>query len=315
VRIRRFELRNLTAFLAELGIADVPKVSFSALESYQRHQYHHRKADGTPLSFRTQSHRLVAVKLLFSWLVRQGRLGFDPAAAIELPKVERRLPEATLSAEEAEAVLAGPDVTTPLGLRDRVLLEVFYSSALRRSELIRLRLADIDGARGTVFVRQGKGARDRYVPIGERAVAWARRYVEEVRPRLAKYPDAGVLFLSASGEPMCAEWLTRTVRAYVKAGAPAKKGSCHLLGTQRPPSCSTVGPTCATWLNTWDMRTLNRPRSTLAFRSKNSEPCTGPRTRPGSNPPSFGTKRAPARSGASPLRLATRPRVTRVRVR
>ena len=92
MRIRRFELRNLTAFLAELGIADVPKVSFSALESYQRHQYHHRKADGTPLSFRTQSHRLVAVKLLFSWLVRQGRLGFDPAAAIELPKVERRLP-------------------------------------------------------------------------------------------------------------------------------------------------------------------------------------------------------------------------------
>ena len=108
MRIRRFELRNLTAFLAELGIADVPKVSFSALESYQRHQYHHRKADGTPLSFRTQSHRLVAVKLLFSWLVRQGRLGFDPAAAIELPKVERHLPEATLSAEEAEAVLAGP---------------------------------------------------------------------------------------------------------------------------------------------------------------------------------------------------------------
>ena len=229
VRVRRFELRNLSAFLAELGIFEVGDVSFSALESYQRNQYHHRKADGAPLSFRTQSHRLVAVKLLFSWLVRQGRLGFDPAAAIELPKVERRLPEATLSAEEAEAVLAGPDVTTPLGLRDRAVLEVFYSSALRRSELIGLRLADIDGARGTVFVRQGKGAKDRYVPIGERAVAWARRYVEEVRPVLAKYPDIGVLFLSASGEAMCAEWLTRAVRAYVKAGAPAKKGSCHLF--------------------------------------------------------------------------------------
>jgi integrase/recombinase XerD len=229
VRVRRFELRNLAAFLAELGIFEVGDVSFSALESYQRNQYHHRKADGAPLSFRTQSHRLVAVKLLFSWLVRQGQLGFDPAAAIELPKVERRLPEATLSAEEAEAVLAGPDVTTPLGLRDRAVLEVFYSSALRRSELIGLRLADIDGGRGTVFVRQGKGAKDRYVPIGERAVAWARRYVHEVRPHLAKYPDAGVLFLSASGEPLCPEWLTRTVRAYVKAAAPAKKGSCHLF--------------------------------------------------------------------------------------
>jgi integrase/recombinase XerD len=80
-----------------------------------------------------------------------------------------------------------------------------------------------------VFVRQGKGAKDRYVPIGERAVAWARRYGEEVRPRLAKYPDTGVLFLSASGEALCAEWLTRTVSAYVKAGAPGKKGSCHLF--------------------------------------------------------------------------------------
>jgi len=229
VRSRRFELAALCSFLGGLGIFDVADVSFSALESYQRHQFHHRKADGTPLSFRTQSHRLVAVKLLFSWLARQGRLAFDPAAGIELPKVERRLPESTLTAEEVEAVLAGPDVSTPLGLRDRAVLEVFYSSALRRSELIGLRISDMDGARGTVFVRHGKGGKDRYVPIGERALAWARRYVEEVRPSLAKYPDAGVLFLSASGEPLCAEWLSRTVRAYVKAGAPAKKGSCHLF--------------------------------------------------------------------------------------
>jgi len=228
-RVRRFELRHLCGFLAEMGIAEVAEVSFSALESYQRNQFHHRKADGAPLSFRTQSHRLVAVKLLFSWLARQGYTGFDPAAAIELPKVERRLPEATLSAEEAEAVLAGPDITTPLGLRDRAVLEVFYSSALRRSELIRLRLPDVDGARGTVFVRQGKGAKDRYVPIGDRAVAWVRRYADEVRPRLARFPDAGVLFLSASGEALCADWLSRAVRAYVKAGAPTKKGSCHLF--------------------------------------------------------------------------------------
>ena len=228
-RIRRFELRHLCSFLGELGIADVAEVSFSALESYQRNQFRHRKADGAPLSFRTQSHRLVAVKTLFSWLVRQGHIGFDPAAAIELPKVERRLPEATLSAQEVEVVLAGPDVTTPLGLRDRAVLEVFYSSALRRSELIGLRLADLDGPRRTVFVRQGKGAKDRYVPIGPRALAWVRRYIDEARPQLAKYPDRGILFLSASGEALCADWLSRTVRAYVKAGAPAKKGSCHLF--------------------------------------------------------------------------------------
>lgn len=93
---------------------------------------------------------------------------------------ERRLPEATLSAEEVESVLSGPDVRTPLGLRDRAILEVFYSLAIRRRELIGLRVADVDGSRKTVFVRQGKGAKDRYVPIGERAVIWVRRYQHEL---------------------------------------------------------------------------------------------------------------------------------------
>lgn len=229
VRIRHFELRSLVEFLDGFGIDDVSEVSFASLESFQRSQFHHRKADGTPLSFRTQSHRLVAVKMLFSWLCRQGYLSYDPAAAIELPKTERRLPEATLSADEVESVLSGPDVRTPLGLRDRAILEVFYSSAIRRGELIGLRVADVDGARMTVFVRQGKGAKDRYVPIGDRAVVWVRRYVEEVRPRLAKFPDDGALFLSNAGEPLCAEWLTRQVRSCVVAGAPGKKGSCHLF--------------------------------------------------------------------------------------
>lgn len=97
---------------------------------------------------------------------------------------EHRLPEATLSAEEAEAVLQGPDVTTILGVRDRAILEVLYSTAIRRAELIGLRIWDIDHARGTVFVRQGKGAKDRHVPIGSRALLWVARYFDLVRPKL-----------------------------------------------------------------------------------------------------------------------------------
>ena len=75
VRVRRSELRNLAAFLAELGIFESTAVASRRSKSYQRNQYHHRKADGAPLLFRTQSHCLVAVKLSFSWLVRQDRLG------------------------------------------------------------------------------------------------------------------------------------------------------------------------------------------------------------------------------------------------
>jgi integrase/recombinase XerD len=221
-------LADLVEFMGALEVTEPALVSFAALESYQRHLFHHKKADGAPLSFRTQAQRIIPVKAFFAWLAGRGRIALDPAVGLVLPKAEHRLPEATLSAEEAESVLAGPDVTTLLGVRDRAVLEVLYSTAVRRAELICLRIWDVDHARGTVFVRQGKGGRDRHVPIGARALLWVARYVDLVRPKLvAKETDR--LFLSASGEPLCADWLSRTTRAYIAAGAPGKRGSCHLF--------------------------------------------------------------------------------------
>lgn len=232
---RAHHLIDLVGFLAALEITEPKRVTFGALESYQRHLFHHRKRDGAPLSFRTQAQRLIPVKGLFAWLLARGTIAYDPAAGIVLPKAEHRLPEATLSAAEVEAVLAGPDTTTPLGLRDRAILEVLYSTAIRRAELIGLRVWDLDHARGTVFVRQGKGARDRHVPVGPRALLWVTRYGEDVRPRLV-VRATDTLFLSASGEPLCADWLSRTVSAYIAAGAPGKRGSCHLFRD----SCATL---------------------------------------------------------------------------
>jgi integrase/recombinase XerD len=222
-------LGSLAAFFSELGLTDPAQVSFAALESYQRHLYHHKKRDGAPLSFRTQAQRIVPVKGFFAWLASQGRIAFDPSIGVVLPKGEHRLPEATLSAQEAESVLSVPDVTSPLGLRDRAILEIFYSSAIRRAELIGLKIWDIDHGRGTLFVRQGKGARDRHVPISPRALLWAGRYVELVRPTFPSRSDNEFLFLSSTGEPLCADWLSRTVTAYIRAGAPTKRGSCHLF--------------------------------------------------------------------------------------
>jgi len=173
---------------------------------------------------------LYQAKVFFAWMARRGHIPLDPAAGLEMPRPEHRLPGAILSIDEVEAVLAGPDVTTPLGLRDRAVLEIFYSTAIRRAELIKLALSDIDYGRATLFVRQGKGKKDRLVPVGGRALDWTRRYVDEVRPQLvAKTGDRGVLFLSALGRPICADWLTRTVHAYVAVGAPTKRGSCHLF--------------------------------------------------------------------------------------
>jgi integrase/recombinase XerD len=229
VRSRRYYLASLIDFLAERDVHNASQVTASLLDSYQRHLFHHKKVDGQPLSFRTQSQRLIPVKGLFAWLTRSGTIAFDPAISMVLPKTEHRLPEAVLSIDEVESVLAGPDTSTALGVRDRAILEVFYSTAIRRMELINLHVTDIDFARGSLFVRQGKGARDRFVPIGERARIWVTRYLDDVRPQLERRVTHPALFLSATGGAIGPDVMSRMVSAYVSAGAPTKHGSCHLF--------------------------------------------------------------------------------------
>lgn len=229
VRARRYYLAGLVAFLAQRDVDDPQLVTPSLLDSYQRHLFHHKKVDGRSLSFRTQAQRLVPVKGLFAWLSMTGAVAYDPASSLALPKGERRLPEAVLSVDEVEAVLAQPDTSTTLGVRDRAILEVLYSTAIRRAELIHLRVADIDQTRGSLFVRQGKGARDRFVPIGERACSWVQRYLDGVRPGLEIRPHQTTLFLSMTGGPLAPDVLSRMVSGYVRAGAPTKSGSCHLF--------------------------------------------------------------------------------------
>jgi integrase/recombinase XerD len=148
---------------------------------------------------------------------------------LELPKLERRLPKAILSAQEAESVINQPDIGEPLGLRDRAILETLYSTGIRRQELINLLVQDVDRERGTLFVRQGKGKADRMIPIGERAVQWIDKYLNETRPELACGQDEGRLFLSQYGTAISPNGLTLLVRNYIEKAHIGKRGSCHLF--------------------------------------------------------------------------------------
>ncbi len=199
------------------------------LTAYQQQLFSHRKRNGAPLSVATQAQRLVPVVQFLGWLRREQRIETNPAADLLMPRPDRKLPEATLSAAEMSALVGAPDIARPLGLRDRAVLEVFYSCGLRRGELISLGLLDLDFGRGTVFVRSGKGAKDRYVPIGERALFWVRLYVELARPLLVQDRPTDCLFLSSAGTPLCPDWLCRQVRRYLAEGGIEKRGSCHLL--------------------------------------------------------------------------------------
>jgi integrase/recombinase XerD len=226
---REISLLQFFSWCDARSIGRPQEVTKPILERYQRHLFHLRKRDGKPLSFRTQHSRLVPVRAYFKWLTRQNVLLWNPASELELPRVERRLPRYVLTESEAERVLGMPDVSDAIGLRDRAILEVLYSTGIRRLEVVHLSVYDIDQERGTLIVRQGKGKKDRMVPIGERAIAWVGRYLEDVRPKLVMPPDDGTLFLGATGEELDPNWLSQWVHRYVDAADIGKRGACHLF--------------------------------------------------------------------------------------
>lgn len=179
---QRKQLRLFQQFCENQGLTYPSKLSRSVIEAFQLHVHLYRKKDGAPLAASTQRQWLTAVKGLCTWLVRRDVTERNPASDLQMPRTERRLPKAVLTPAEVECVLAVPDVATPFGLRDRAIMEVFYSTGIRRNELCSLALGDLDVARGLLHVRQGKGHKDRLAPIGPRAIAWIQAYLREARP-------------------------------------------------------------------------------------------------------------------------------------
>jgi integrase/recombinase XerD len=228
VRGRRIALRRFIAWCDERGLSEPGEITGKILERYQRHLFAWRKPDGTPLALGTQFGCLTPLRTWFKWLAAEGTIPSDPAAGLALPRLPKLLPRALLGVAETEAILAAADPATPEGLRDRAMLELLYSTGLRRTELARLRRYDADLVRLVVFVREGKGRKDRVVPLGARAAAWLDRYLVEARPRLLG-GTSEALFVTDWGQPVAPEHAAEAVRrAKARAGV-EKPGACHLL--------------------------------------------------------------------------------------
>ncbi len=230
VRSRWHGLKYFLRWAHERDLAYPAQVTHPILQSYQRGLFRYRKANGKPLSVSSQRDRIGAVKSLFSWLCREHVIEANPASDIELPRAEKRLPGEALSVSQIEAVMSVPDITDPLGIRDRALLELLYSTAIRRTEAARLRTADLNREKHILWVRQGKGKKDRVVPVGTRALQWIEKYIEDVRPLLAANPDEHALFLTGYGTAFNADVLGRRVReCMLKAGLEREGLGPHLL--------------------------------------------------------------------------------------
>ena len=245
VKARRIELGYFIDWCEERGILRPDEVTRALLERYRQYIFQYRRKhaggrstpEGQPLSFQTQAKRLISVRAFFQWLARQHHLLYNPASELELPRQQQRLPRHILTVAEVEQVLNACDLADPtgLGLRDRAMLEMLYSTGMRRSEAVNLRIDDVDLTRGTVLIRQGKGNKDRMVPVGERACRWAEKYLYEIRPDYIEDADPGILFLAKHGEGMQAKQLSGIVKKTIEAARLERfqdthpNAACHLL--------------------------------------------------------------------------------------
>jgi integrase/recombinase XerD len=224
-----YYLSSFVEWCHDRGISRPQEVTREMLEHYQGQLTRSRKKTGEIYSAEYISRILTTIRGFFKWLAKNRHILYNPASELELPRVAKHIPRNIMSKAEVEAVMMQLDLSSRLGLRDRAILETLYSTGIRRFELCRLICGDIFIDTGVVLVREGKGRKDRMVPIGERALAWIEKYKNDLRPALVTRSDERVLFLTKLGKPLSPRSLSNLVRECVKASGIDKEGSCHMF--------------------------------------------------------------------------------------
>lgn len=218
------DVREFLAHLSanETAIADVRAED---LQRYQGGLYAATKRNGRPYAASTIQTKLVAVKTFFRFLVRRKALLFDPSAQLELPRVEKRLPRSVLTETEAHRIVTAPRGRSPLVLRDRAILETLYGTGMRVGELIKLRPEDVDTEGQLVRIIEGKGRKDRNVPLTTAAARAIAAYLTHGRPSLRQREPW--LFLAERGKRLHRARVGGFVKAWAKAAGVKKNVSCH----------------------------------------------------------------------------------------
>lgn len=230
VQSREESLRRFCDFLRRRGIGRCPDVSRAVVEAYVA------ELQGSGFSANTIIQSLSALRVFFSALTDRSLIFENPTRGAKAPRQGKCLP-AVLSEAEAQAMLAAAGDRNPSGLRDRAMLETLYATAVRRQELMGLRIHDADLASGLLRV-MGKGRKERVLPLGRHAAAALERYLSEGRPQLvtcARGAPGVALWLGTHGGPLGYESVARIVARYGR-----------LAGIRRPVGAHTLRRSCAT---------------------------------------------------------------------
>ena len=214
------DLKGFCRFMKESGVLDPAKVNRTNVMAYVYELQKQQKA-GT-----TVSRNIASIRSFFQFLQRKGLVTENPAADLELPKVEKKIPE-ILSLDKVELLLEQPSGEEDKEIRDKAMLELLYATGIRVTELISLRVEDINLP--LEYIRCGSDAKSRIIPIGAQAKVSLRRYLDKVREHMVLRPDEEVLFVNCNGKPMTRQGFWKIIKAYAKKAGIEEDITPHML--------------------------------------------------------------------------------------
>lgn len=224
----RHALRKFTSFLDNEKVADISDLTADLLNDYQEELAFSLTAKGKPLCARSQGLLLSAVKGFTRYLKDKDYLVRDPGESLQLPKKPRRLPKVILNPQEVKKLISAPDTQTRQGYRNRIILEILYDTAIRRAEVSAIRISELDLDSGYIRI-QGKGDKERVVPLSKRVCELVNNYLLMIRPSYVKDKDPGFLILNRWGERMEANSVWAVVKRCLQQSGIKKNVATHTM--------------------------------------------------------------------------------------
>ena len=225
--------QKLQGFLDFLDGQDPLEADRKNLSAYQTHLFERVSAKtGKKLACNSQINLLSALKNFYRFLQQTGRIAHNPAEIIVLPRHPKLIPPVLLKAREMKRLLEAPDLGNPLGFRDRVIMEVFFATGMRLSELTSSAVQDLNFEENLFHIKHGKGQKQRLVPLGEAAQNWLQEYLQNVRPLLAKNSGGTEIFINRFGKPLHKNGWQKKLAQYVSSAGIKKSFTTHCFRHQ-----------------------------------------------------------------------------------
>ncbi len=219
---------HVSHFLDKIDGHEVRSITLNHIESWVSDLFDYRGEEGKPYKTSTIASKVRAIKRFFEYLEKENYVFINPTEHVKQPKIEKCLVNQILTAKEANKILDQPNLGTLTGIRDRTVLEVFYSTGIRRNELCRLTIYDADLKGGMVRINNGKGQKDRVVPMGKHAVKFLKEYIAKVRPKFTKNNRSNRnLFVDSHGKPLSAQVTSNIVKRNARAAKIKKQATPH----------------------------------------------------------------------------------------